>query len=115
MVEPVEGEILRLAEIHPMQGAVGRAIGFPIPAAAGLPLLAGGEVPGWAGANVVACSSQANQAGVSTVIGLASRSGRTNVAPSTCAVVRAMRVPSATHCVRDVMVGVYGGLGKCAS
>jgi hypothetical protein len=32
-----------------MQGAVGGAIGFPIPAAAGLPLLAGGEAPGWAG------------------------------------------------------------------
>jgi hypothetical protein len=36
---------------------------------------------------------------VSTVIGLASGSGRTNVAPSTSAVVRAMRVLSATSCV----------------
>ena len=59
-------------------------------------------------ANVVACSSQVNQAGVSTVIGLASLSGKTNVAPSSCAVVRAIRVPSAMRCVRDVMVGVYG-------
>ena len=65
--------------------------------------------------NVVACSSQANQAGVSTVIGLASCPGRTNLAPSTCAVVRGIREPSATRCVRDVMVGVYGWWGKCAS
>jgi hypothetical protein len=49
VVEPVEGEILRLAKIHSMERAMGRAIGFPIPAAAGLPLLAGGEAPGWAG------------------------------------------------------------------
>ena len=31
-----------------MKGAVGGAIGFPIPAAARLPLLAGGEAPGCA-------------------------------------------------------------------
>ena len=45
--------------------------------------------------NVVACSSQANQAGVSSGMRLASLSGSTNVAPSTRAVVRAIRVPSA--------------------
>ncbi len=46
-------------------------------------------------ANVVACSSQTNQAVVSTIIGLASCPGRINVAPSTCAVERAMCVPFA--------------------
>lgn len=118
VIKPVEGEILGLAKIHPMQRTVGRAIGFPIPVAAGLPLLTSGEVPSGAGKRECrrACSSQANQAAVLTVIGLASRSGSTNVAPSTSAVVRAIRLPFATNAVvRDVMVGVYGGFGKCAS
>jgi hypothetical protein len=60
-------------------------------------------------------SSQANQAGVSTVIGLASFARVTNMAPSTRAFVRVIPVPSATGCVVLGMLWYYATAGNESS
>jgi hypothetical protein len=87
-------------------------------AAAGLPLLAGGEAPGVAGKRECGCVLQPGKPGRRVQRNEAGIIRRENQRGAIYLCGRARYLSTfryALGCVRDVMVGEYGGFGKCAS